>query len=98
MDLFGLVQDFLSHHPLFILAFVMCVVSGCSSCFALLKLARAGYTNDVLATCSVIAMLPHAYLRVRKAHGWPAWPAHLIWISSIAGALAFAVAVFRVIP
>lgn len=98
MDLFDLDPGFFFHHPLFIFAFVMCIVSGCASCFALLKLARAGYTNDVLATCSVIAMLPHAYLRVRKAHAWPAWPAHLIWISSIAGALAFAVAVFQVIP
>jgi hypothetical protein len=95
MDLIIFLSSFLYHNPLFILAFLMWIVSGWSSCHALLKLARAGYTSDFLSTSKLIATLPSAYLRAGESHGWPAWPGHFIWISSIGGAVAFVVAIFR---
>lgn len=95
MDLVNFLANFFYHNPLFVLAFLLWIVSGWTSCDALLKLARAGYTNDVLGTSKVIATLPSAYLRVGESHGWPAWPGHLIWISSVGGVVAFAVAVSR---
>jgi hypothetical protein len=98
MDLVTFLSGFLYHNPLFILAFVMWFVSGWSCCHILLKLAQAGYTNDFLGTSKVIATLPSAYLRVRESHGWPAWPGHLIWISSIGGFAAFAAGLLRFLP
>jgi len=95
MDLVNILFAFLFHNPLFILAFLLWVGSAWSSCHVLLKLARAGYTNDVVSTAKVIATLPHVYLRVRQSHGWPASPAHFVWISSILGFVAFAGGIFR---
>ena len=98
MDLITFLSGFLFHNPLFVFSFLMWIVSGWSSCHALLKLAQAGYTNDFLGTGKVIVTLPSAYLRVRESHGWPAWPGHLIWVSSIGGFVAFAAGLLRFLP
>jgi len=98
MDFANLLLSFLNDNPLFVLAFLMWIASGCASCHLLLRLAGAGYANDFLQTGKLIATLPHAYLRVRQSHGWPAWPGHLSWISSIAGFVAFAAGVLRFLP
>ena len=97
MDPFDLLANFLSHNPLFVIAFLMWIASGWASCHLLLKLARAGYANDFLETGKLIATLPRAYLRVHHSHGWPAWPGHLSWISSIGGFVAFAAGLLRLL-
>lgn len=98
MLLLALIADFLTQNPLFILAFLFWVVSGWSSSYVLLRLVRAGYATDYFATGKMLMSLPRAYLRVRTGHGWPAWPAHFIWISTIVGLASFAVGLFRLLP
>jgi hypothetical protein len=98
MALATILASFLYDNPLFILAFLMWIVSGLSSSYVLLKLVRAGYGGDALGIGKLIATLPHGYLRARTAHGWPAWPAHIIWISAISGIVAFAAGVIRFLP
>ena len=39
-------------------------------------------------------VLPH-YLRNRKKHGWPVWPAYLQWPLFIAGVVLFIMGVVR---
>src|SRR5262249_23735273 len=95
MDLIISLSGFLYQNPLFVLAFLMWIASGWASCHLLLKLASAGYGNDFLGTGKLIVTLPSAYLRVRQSHGWPAWPGHLIWISSIGGFVAFTAGLLR---
>jgi len=98
MALATILASFLYHNPLFILASLMWMVSGFSSCYVLLKVARAGSANDPIQIVKMIATLPREYLHVRKSHAWPAWPAHTIWISSVGGIVAFAVGVIRFLP
>ena len=89
---------FCHHNPFLILGFLFWIVLGWSSSHVLLKLVRAGHKNDTFGMGKLIIALPRGYLRVRAAHRWPAWPAHLIWISAIGGFVSLAVGLLRFIP
>jgi len=55
------------------------------------RLRKTGIHTDnwiVWSTWIFIYKVPREYLRCRKEHGWPAWPAYLIWPLLIVG-LAF---------
>jgi len=43
----------------------------------------------------LIDKVPREYLRCRKQHGWPAWPAYLMWPLLIAGAVLLILGAIR---
>jgi hypothetical protein len=67
------------HDPLAILGFLL--IGSFSVLFFHIqnKMQTIGYKPHYFHALLYDGKLPIEYLKVRKQHGWPAWPAYLVW-------------------
>ena len=87
--------EFARHDPLAILGFGL--VGG----FAVVlfhiqsRMNSAGFKINFFGGLVSNWRLPAEYLKARKQHHWPAWPAYLVWPCLIAGIVLLVIGLFR---
>jgi hypothetical protein len=75
------------HNPLPVLGLVLIGAGSAMWWHLHVAMARAGYQTRMLQQLPNDMGLPGRFLSVRKRHGWPAWPAYLVWPCLILGGL-----------
>jgi hypothetical protein len=76
------------HDPLSVLGFCLLGLGGVFSSHVLLKMNRARLFGFRDWRWDWSVRLPVDYLKVRKQHGWSAWPVYLTWICFTLGMVA----------
>ena len=79
------------HDPAVILGFVFLAISAAVVFHIQVKLIRAGQPPMFLMGWDASLK----YFKIRKQHGWPAWPAHCVWLGIPLGLAIFCFGVLR---
>jgi hypothetical protein len=58
-----------------------------------LRLRDTGYSKHIFNF--LLVEIPVDYLRLRTKYGWSPWPAYLMWLVLLVGAVLFVIGVFR---
>ena len=87
--------ELLHHDPSVLSGFLLIAVGAILFVHIQFRMRSVGYKTYPMFSRPKDWSLPAEYLKVREKHGWPAWPAYLVWPCYAVGIALLVFGLFR---